>query len=1387
MSETGRSWTPQDVLWELGASFIDASADAAPAVIEAAIHRVATLLDGAASGVWSIDPATMSGEVICRWSADETSDLSDGFLVTPDPTVRDAVMAGGGMAIVELELIFGAEMCAEREWAGGYALVALIDVQPDETIVLVVASARGDWDDTDMELIRGTVLLLRQFHNRVRLEARLEERHRLDDLTVSLAARFQGVGPDALDETIEDALNQLCEIMALESATLIDVIHDGLIAIPALVGPKELPAEFRRIDVPDISALPGAEGLTLREYVSEFRVMALSEVVDALMGPETTDALELRDPPRTVALLPASVSDGGSLIAVVRHGGGDWTQREFDALSTLASLIAQARGRVLAEEASRELAEAQRTLVSISTVFLEASASDAPGAIGDAVERMGSHLGADLAVIAAIGVDRETVTISHSWSRSDELIVEAGSTLNRNAVPLVDELLAHDTELSVRASHDLLAPKLRDSEDGRWTTAVAPIRGAGLPSAALTFIWGSGEVADLDGARELASATAGLIGQLQVRLQAEDRLTARLRVDDVLSDLAERFLGATLDTAEPTIDYALATLGSELDCAGLALRRIDGEDAIVESAWAPMGRPRPVVGSQVPVGRELTGDIVTSFEDTVSESGWSSFVAEQWGAGAEVTPIPVVVGGRVESILVVAAMRTHVDIEIDALRSFSNMLGQFRARLLEERLGRRRLAAARLLSNCASELAEATPDDAREIVGRVMASAVEFCGLEVIVDWSVEPRRERFGRASVWANSFELEAELPSEFEFGSAPLLDEACRTGTTVAAFVEQDDLSHSRLAIPRGDTDTVEHIMVAASSSLEPWSDETVDLLESLSRMIREVNSRTAAERYAQAAFEGAPIGVVLRDELLNLITCNQAFVDFVGADSVESLVGTAPHYVYDDAYESVQWDEAANGQLTSEAAFRGPGGSRVWGQMRGSVIEGESGEHFWLVHIEDVTERRRAEQLLRFQASHDELTGLANRRRLLDEIHRVADGAGSVAVLLLDLDRFKNINDSLGHYRGDELLVVIADRLRLAVRPGDLVARLGGDEFAVVLPGPVDVADAEFVAERLMRLIGEPVVLGRQKIYPTASIGISVADDYTEVDDLIRRADTAMYRAKAQGRARSESFDEELRDAVQARMETEAGLRGALRGDELLVHYQPEVSLHDGSMLGAEALIRWQHPTKGLLPAGAFIDVAEETGLVVEMGEMVLATACAEAVTWPGGDDGPMIRVNLAAAQLQREDTVTLVESVLEETGLASSRLCLEITESAVMADVNRSEEILHRLKALGVHLAVDDFGTGFSSLAYLKRFPVDALKIDRTFVSDLDHDTSDVAFVRSILSLADALGLDVVAEGVETAEQAKILVELGCHRAQGFFYAKPGPASDLRERLADFAN
>ena len=738
---------------------------------------------------------------------------------------------------------------------------------------------------------------------------------------------------------------------------------------------------------------------------------------------------------------------------------------------------------------------------------------------------------------------------------------------------------------------------------------------------------------------------------------------------------------------------------------------------------------------------------------------------------------------QVTTFVVVAFEPAWGDDELELLRGVGLLVRQFMRRVAVERslLQRRardeaRLTSEQLLADFAAELAEATVDTLQASVNAAFMNICVAMNLSCLTIWRIDADGAAYRPVYRAAPEERGCVGLPDIRPFGTDAVLDEArVVDGWVIGPDRSTTDPTVNVLAFRR-DTEQRESIFITKSRDGSPWTAEIKDLFRKMSGVLREVEARIAAERYVDAAFDNAPVGIVLRDSHLRMITCNRAFAEFLAYDDPEQLAGTMPEQVYVERLAGLDWTDRRS-PLEVEAAFRRADGGRVWGQMRARAVEDDAGDHFWLIHVEDITDRRRAEALLRFQATHDELTGLANRGRLIQELNELSSMPEGVAILLLDLDRFKNINDSLGHDRGDELLVAIADRLRLAVRPGDLVARLGGDEFAVTLAGPVTPTDAEFVANRLLRLIGEPVTLGAQKVYPSASIGIAFSRS-SDVADILRRADTAMYRAKDQGRSQAATFDEALQREVTERMATEAGLRGALRNAQFLVHYQPEIATDSGRMLCAEALIRWNHPVKGVLPAADFIGVAEDTGLVVEMGEFVLLQAVTEAAQWPGGDDGPVVRVNLAAAQVQRDDTVALVRNALQSSGLAPHRLCLEITESAVMTDIERCEQVLGRLKDLGVTLAVDDFGTGFSSLAYLKRFPVDALKIDRTFVEGLGDDDENHAFVRSIVSLADALGLEVVAEGVETQLQAKVLAQLGCHRAQGYLYAKPGPAEDL---------
>jgi diguanylate cyclase (GGDEF)-like protein/PAS domain S-box-containing protein len=431
---------------------------------------------------------------------------------------------------------------------------------------------------------------------------------------------------------------------------------------------------------------------------------------------------------------------------------------------------------------------------------------------------------------------------------------------------------------------------------------------------------------------------------------------------------------------------------------------------------------------------------------------------------------------------------------------------------------------------------------------------------------------------------------------------------------------------------------------------------------------------------------------------------------------------------------------------------------------------------------VIERKRAQERLAHQALHDPLTELPNRALFLDRLAlalaRLRRRRSSMAVLFADVDRFKVVNDSLGHDAGDRLLVALSRRLRDVLRPGDTLARFGGDEFAVLCED-VPEADVIGIAERMTDALAEPFTVGGREVFVSMSVGIAVARDPDQRPAaLLRDADAAMYLAKDRGRARFEVFDEAMRDESTERLLLENALRRAPERGELRALYQPIVRLVDGTMVAAEALVRWVHPERGLLEASQFVPLAEETGIIVPVGGWVLEEACRQAATWPGNGDAPAVSVNLSARQLSRPDLVDLVAHALRESGLNPDRLWLEITESVLMEDADTAVAALERLRALGAHLSVDDFGTGYSSLAYLRRFPVDSLKVDRSFVAGLGQDPEDSAIVEAVVSMAHSLHLSVVAEGVETLEQLTRLRELGCELAQGFYFAAPVPSSAL---------
>jgi diguanylate cyclase (GGDEF)-like protein/PAS domain S-box-containing protein len=469
-----------------------------------------------------------------------------------------------------------------------------------------------------------------------------------------------------------------------------------------------------------------------------------------------------------------------------------------------------------------------------------------------------------------------------------------------------------------------------------------------------------------------------------------------------------------------------------------------------------------------------------------------------------------------------------------------------------------------------------------------------------------------------------------------------------------------------------------------------------------------------------------------------------------------------------------------------------GRTVWVRDHAALLVDELGELRWHGVLSDITDQklaeaelRLAEEDIRYQALHDSLTGLPNRTFMLDHLERAQTGSGKqVAVLLLDLDRFKLVNDSFGHAAGDALLVEIAPRLREALRPGDMVGRLGGDEFVVLLAEVSDERVAVEIAERIAASLRRPFLLEGIEHFVTVSIGIAMAsNDAARPASLIRDADAALYRAKDHGRGRYEVFDRVMRVRTLERLSLENDLRRAVDGGELRVEYQPVVSLRDRSVLGVEALAHWEHPERGAIQPQEFIPIAEESGLIVPIGEWVLREACRQASEWHAAspDSPPLgVSVNLSVRQITQRDVAGMVARTLRDTGLDPQCLCLEITETVILDDSDAASQALRALLALGVGMVLDDFGTGYSSLAYLTRLPIQGLKIDRSFVKRLGANERSTAIVNAIVRMAEALSIEVTAEGVETARQSEELQRLGCHRAQGFYFAHPLPASEVAE-------
>lgn len=530
------------------------------------------------------------------------------------------------------------------------------------------------------------------------------------------------------------------------------------------------------------------------------------------------------------------------------------------------------------------------------------------------------------------------------------------------------------------------------------------------------------------------------------------------------------------------------------------------------------------------------------------------------------------------------------------------------------------------------------------------------------------------------------------------------------------------------------------------------------------------------------ENALVGIAfLKDR--QVMQCNQAFAEMFGYQRAEVLgVSTRHLHESEDAYEERGREAypvvAERGSFTADARMRHKDGGLFWVNYRLSAIDrGDLGQGVvWVV--QDITERKQAEERLLHLAHHDVLTQLPNRSLFRDRLNQALAQArrndSMVGVMFIDIDRFKVTNDTLGHEGGDRVLRSVADRLSSSLRAGDTVARLGGDEFAVILSGIGTVRTAGKLAQKILDILAQPVVVDEREVYVSASIGVTVYPaDSDDPEMLIRNADVAMYRAKEQGGNTCQYFTTEINARALRYVNLETGLRQALAHDQFRLHFQPKVDIASERITGVEALLRWQYPEHGLLAPGEFVPLLEESGLIVAVGEWVLTTACRQARTWEqAGFPRVPMAINVSARQFRRSNFAKTVARVLRETGLSPSQLELEITESAMMLDIGADTPAFTELKALGVGLSIDDFGTGYSSLNYLKRFDVDSLKIDRAFIKDVTLQADNDAITTAIIAMAHALDCKVIAEGVETRAQLEFLADHGCDEYQGYLFSEP---------------
>ncbi len=702
-----------------------------------------------------------------------------------------------------------------------------------------------------------------------------------------------------------------------------------------------------------------------------------------------------------------------------------------------------------------------------------------------------------------------------------------------------------------------------------------------------------------------------------------------------------------------------------------------------------------------------------------------------------------------------------------------------------------------------------------EVIGRRLDDGVLMCMRDLTERrrWEVAQGTERLRALTQNALTITLSLDRTGHVTATSGGLtrllgVDQGWIEGRPLADLVDPAD--RDRLAAALADARVEGHVTIdlglIATDGILPFAMTFADLLDDptvdgivvtghdVSDRVRSERELREANSVLAATLDATAEGILVVGLDGSLVSCNRRFLEMWRLPNPETPGGTLDDdqmieivlpQLADPAAFVLKLDELrVNIESSSRDTLDFLDGRVFERDTRPQRIDGEVVGRVWC--FRDVTDQRRLQAELQHQAFHDPLTGLANQALFRDRVthagSRLARTDGSLAVLFIDLDDFKTVNDSLGHSSGDSLLVSVSERITACLRPGDTAARLGGDEFAVLVDELADPEDAIGVAERILDVLKGPVQVASARVAAGASIGIAYGHAGTPVDEILRNADLAMYTAKSAGKSCYRVYAPDMHRAAMERLDLESHLPGAADRGELEIHYQPVVALDSGRIHAMEALLRWNHPERGLLGPLAFIPFAEEGGLISEIGLHVLARACVDAVGWselvPDGAEHPSVSVNISPRQLADASLPDLVAGALEHSGLPAERLILEITEGALMTDPVAATASLERLSRLGVRLAVDDFGTGYSSLAYLQRFPVDLLKIDGAFIEE-DLNGQGWSLAGAIVQITEALGLVAIAEGVETEAQVDALRAIGCTLGQGYHLGRPVPLDEAR--------